>query len=138
MRRLRSARTSMALLFAVAAPAASASAQSAPPSLYATDVVPVGQYPTQVRAADLNGDGRLDFATSNATSADVTVRLGAIGGFLPAVSYPALPDLGDLALADLDGDGDLDLVAASADLASGGLVVRLGDGLGGFGPATIT
>ncbi|MDC0667900.1 FG-GAP repeat domain-containing protein [Nannocystis radixulma] len=92
-----------------------------------------GDEPVQIAAADFDGDGELDLAVQ---------RISVVGEFAllfgqDAVFAAPVPDqLGhnplDLWAGDVDGDGAADLAAHSGD--NGNLVVRLGDGLGGFGP----
>jgi hypothetical protein len=80
---------------------------------------PLAGYPTQVRAADLNGDGRWDLAVALQTG--FAGRLGLLfqdpaqaGRFLP-VDLLSTGDQGScaLAIADLDGDGRPEIVVAN-------------------------
>ena len=76
--------------------------------------------PASVIAVDLDGDGRLDLATANTKSNNVTVFLqGDDGEFLLAagalLTDPSLVEPLSLVAADLDGDGDLDLVTANSE-----------------------
>lgn len=75
-------------------------------------------------SGDLNGDGREDLVTETA------VYLANGDGFTPVATHAAATHTP--LLADLDGDGRLDLVSIVAGYA--GLVVRHGDGDGGWGP----
>ncbi len=76
---------------------------------------------------DLDGDGDLDLATSNAASDNVSVLLnlgdGTIGDH---VLYAAGDQPTSLSIGDLDGDGDLDVAAAK--LARDDISVPLNDG----------
>ncbi|WP_328946658.1 VCBS repeat-containing protein [Streptomyces sp. NBC_00250] len=97
---------------------------------------------------DLNGDGKADLVTPVKGSNTLVAALGdGKGGFGPGVSFGldtgAFPTA--VALADLNGDGRLDAVVAAAltqrptqhGMESMGSVVELlGDGKGGFAPAT--
>jgi hypothetical protein len=82
-------------------------------------------YPTAgvgVRAValgDLNGDGRLDIATANLSSNDVSVlsNLGD-GTFGLPVTHGPLENAQSITVADLDRDGRLDLVATFTDASS--------------------
>ena len=98
--------------------------------------VAVGNHPIAVAAADFNGDRRIDLATANIYSNNVTVLLGnGSGGFSPAAGSPVAVGNGpeSVAVADFDGDGRPDLAIANA--GSGNVTVLLGDGSGGFSPA---
>ncbi|MEU2078023.1 VCBS repeat-containing protein [Streptomyces sp. NPDC013489] len=97
---------------------------------------------------DLNGDGRADLVTPVKGSNTLVAALGdGKGGFGPGASFKL--DTGvfptAVALADLNGDGRLDAVVAAAltkqptqhgTEGMGSVVELLGDGKGGFAPAT--
>ncbi|MFJ6479728.1 FG-GAP repeat domain-containing protein [Streptomyces sp. NPDC091682] len=97
---------------------------------------------------DLNGDGKADLVTPVKGSNTLVAALGdGKGGFGPGVSFGL--DTGTfptaVALADLNGDGRLDAVVAAAltkqptqlgTEGMGSIVELLGDGKGGFAPAT--
>ncbi|MCX5071245.1 VCBS repeat-containing protein [Streptomyces sp. NBC_00513] len=97
---------------------------------------------------DLNGDGKADLVTPVRGSNTLVAALGdGKGGFGPGVSFGL--DTGTyptaVALADLNGDGRLDAVVAAATTgrptqhgteSMGSIVELLGDGKGGFAPAT--
>jgi thiol-disulfide isomerase/thioredoxin len=94
----------------------------------------MGQFPQSVALADLNGNGRLDVATSNRRDNSVTVRLGGGDGtFGEAVTYRTDPEPLFVRAADLNGDGILDLVTANF---SNTLTILLGQGDGKFLEAT--
>jgi hypothetical protein len=77
---------------------------------------PVGTYPQSVVTADFNGDGKLDLATANTGSNNVSVRLGNGAGGFGAVSHFAAGS-GPLSVAagDFDNDEKLDLAALRGD-----------------------
>jgi hypothetical protein len=81
---------------------------------------------------DLNGDGRPDLAVVGSDGLSILRGDGAAGfdqpATLPAGIYP-----GPVAVADINLDGNQDF--AVSDTISGVVDARLGDGLGGFGPA---
>ncbi|MFC9701624.1 FG-GAP repeat domain-containing protein [Streptomyces sp. NPDC056943] len=97
---------------------------------------------------DLNGDGKADLVTAVKGSNTLVAALGdGKGGFGPGVAFGL--DTGTfptaIALADLNGDGRLDAVVAAAltkqptqhgTESMGSIVELLGDGKGGFAPAT--
>ena len=90
--------------------------------------------PGALAVGDIDGDGRLDLATANTGTDNVSLFLGdatnvleRVWSPLPVGASPSSPAFGDL-----DGDGDLDLVVGSAD----GLDVLLGDGAAGFTAAS--
>ena len=70
--------------------------------------------PQDIAAGDLNGDGKLDYATPNAGANNVSVRLGqGDGTFSNLTGFPAGADRPvAIAIADLDRDGKLDLAIA--------------------------
>jgi hypothetical protein len=99
--------------------------------------VPVGREPSSVEIADVNRDGKPDLVVANGGSNDVTVLLGdGRGGFAPAPDSPfsASKSPNDVAIADLNHDGNPDLVFANHDTSY--LTILLGDGRGGFAPAS--
>lgn len=121
-----------------------------------TTSVAVGSSPVNVVIDDLNDDRKLDFATANADSDDVSVRLGRGDGTF--ASRGEFPSGGSqpfsLAVADYNGDGKLDLAAANnlgedpavEDTGNVGVLSGRGDGTFknarrfdvGDGPAAIT
>jgi hypothetical protein len=86
--------------------------------------------------ANLDGDGKLDLATANSGSNDVTVLLGnGSGGFSAASGSPFAVGTDPLSVAtgDLNGDGKPDLTTANG--SAGDVTVLLGNGSGGFSAA---
>lgn len=94
---------------------------------------PVGTNPAAVASADFNSDGRLDLATSNMSTNDVSVTLGnANGTFQSATTSATGPSPLSLAVGDFNADGKLDIVTANTSDVS----VLLGNGNGTFQPPT--
>ena len=95
---------------------------------------PDGESPSQVAAADLNGDGHIDLVVTNPIDGSVSVLLNDGNGFFPSRTshgaglVPQAVDVGDL-----DGDGDLDL--AVANFGSSDVTVLLNRGDGSFASA---
>ncbi len=87
---------------------------------------PAGSLPSQVVAADFNGDGKLDVTVPDFEAGTNLVLLGdGHGGLSAPVSYPGG---GGYAVAgDFNGDGKIDLAVVNTDLK-----ILPGDGAGGF------
>ena len=97
----------------------------------------VGSGAQSVAVGDFNRDGKSDLVTANARSNDVSVLLGdGSGGFAPAASFGVGPVPTSVAVADFNGDGKPDLATVASNGVSSTLSVLLGDGNGGFGPAS--
>ncbi len=81
-------------------------------------VVVTGDSPRQVRAADLNGDGRPDLAFSNTGQEYVSVLLNTTApgatslSFVPQQSFATGQNSNSLQATDVNGDGRRDLVVA--------------------------
>jgi acetyl esterase/lipase len=89
----------------------------------------VGANPAAVVVADLNGDGRMDVATANLESDNVSVLLGnGDGSLAPAQNYQ-VGRAEALAVGDFNGDGNLDIVTANRHAF---VSVLLGNGNGTF------
>jgi len=94
-------------------------------------VFPVGEVPLHLVIADFDRDNRLDIATANGLSNDVTVLLNRGGGsFESAGSFAVGKMPKAAAAADLDGDGDIDL--ATADQGSNDITLLLNEGTATF------
>ena len=106
----------------------------------ATDVS-VGSGPNSVAIGDFNGDGKQDLAVANGDSNTVSIRLGNGSGGFTSPATPEVPEVAvgsapvAVAIGDFNGDGRQDL--AVANVSSGTVSIRLGNGSGGFtSPAT--
>ena len=83
---------------------------------------------------DFNGDGKLDLATANYASNNISVLLAnGSGNFRAAVNYGAGSGPDPIAVADLNDDGTLDMVVGNSN--SNNVSVLLGNGNGTFKPA---
>ncbi|MGB2867530.1 MAG: FG-GAP-like repeat-containing protein [Bacteroidota bacterium] len=93
--------------------------------------VGVGNTPRYVATADFNNDGKIDFATSNNASNDVSIRLGVGNGtFTSAASVGVGVAPQGIIAADLNGDGNVDF--AVANLGSSSVSIAFGNGNGTF------
>jgi hypothetical protein len=82
-----------------------------------------------LRAADLNGDGRLDLVAADKGGGKVWVCLGrGDGTFSSGVSSAAGTYPNDLAIADFNGDGRPDAVTANSGSDDATLLLGRGDG----------
>lgn len=92
-------------------------------------VIPVGDNPVGVFAADLDNDGDLDLAVSNSSSNNISVlRNEGRGVFSPDSTYPVGISPGSITAADLDGDGNIDLVTANSNSNDVSILLNLGNG----------
>ncbi|MBI3820367.1 MAG: VCBS repeat-containing protein [Planctomycetes bacterium] len=96
----------------------------------------VGSGAYAIETGDLNGDGYPDVVNTNQYGPDISVLINnGAGSFANAVSYTSVVGRTSLALGDLNNDGALDAVASSSSATGNAIVIFLGDGAGGFGPA---
>jgi hypothetical protein len=105
--------------------------------------VATGAYPTAMRLADLNVDGKVDLVVANSGNdatpgTTVSVFLGnGDGTFQAKTDYTAEAGPTSLTLADMNADGDLDLVVVNKNTNLTdykGVSIFLGNGDGTFQP----
>ena len=97
----------------------------------------VGSFPQAAALGDLNGDGKIDIVAANSGDNTVTVLLGnGSGGFTAAPGSPfgVGSDPLSVIVVDVNGDGKPDIVTANVN--DNTLTVLLGNGSGGFTPAS--
>jgi hypothetical protein len=104
----------------------------------ASDIVYTYTKPS-LHLLDINGDGNLDFVTTNGRWNAISTLLGdGQGGFVrgPSTRLGFGETLRSTAFGDLNGDGHLDVVSASDGIGlnrgRGRVVTKLGDGTGAF------
>jgi hypothetical protein len=113
----------------------------APAAAVTFDVRSVGAFPfgepSDVEYADFDDDGRLDVVVAAGQAGVYAFAGRPDGGLAPTFSAPSsfsTSVTSAAAPADVTGDGFLDIVYAR----QGEVVVRAGDGAGGFGAAVVT
>lgn len=102
-----------------------------------SNAVAAGDGPDSVFVNDINGDGEADLVIANLLSENVTVLLGdGMGGFAEAGGSPvAISGRATQAVAaQVNEDAAMDLVVANR--SSNSVSIWLGDGSGGFVPAS--
>ena len=107
--------------------------------------LPVNQLPTSIQIADLNHDGKLDFAVAGAEPNNtegnyISTFLGdGTGNFTLKQTITLGPGAlkGDIALGDFNEDGNLDVAFPQTGGGSTTMLIFFGDGTGGLiaGPA---
>ena len=94
-----------------------------------------GASPYSVFSADFNNDGKMDLASANYNSGNLSVLLGSgTGTFATTVNYFVGANPISVYSADFNGDGNMDL--ASARISANSVSVLFGSGTGTFGAAT--
>ncbi len=100
------------------------------------------RFPDTLVSGDIDGDGRPDLLAGEGSAGEVAVLLNAGGGdFATGTTVATGTAPRTMALGDLNGDGAPDLVTAGGSESFAAnfpntVAVHLGDGGGGFGPAT--
>jgi uncharacterized repeat protein (TIGR01451 family) len=104
--------------------------------------VSMGEGPNSIVVTDLNGDGFVDWVSTDPGPDQVLVRLGEQLGWADEVAYNVGPDPESVTVGDLDGDGASDLVVSNFGDGDrnddGTLTLWFGEGDGTFSsPLTI-
>lgn len=94
-----------------------------------------GDGPIDVVAANLDGQGRLDYVTANFRSDDISVLLEQAGGVMTSSRLDAGTSPVAVAVGTINDDAHLDL--AVANLGSNDISLFHGDGQGGFTAAAL-
>ena len=107
------------------------------PTVSVADSPSVGTNPNAVVSADFNGDGKLDLASVNYSSNDISILLNTGVGsinFSVATNYSVGLNPTSIATADFNNDGFKDLAVTNFNLNT--VSILLGNGTGGFGAIT--
>lgn len=93
-----------------------------------------GQGPNYLITDDFNNDGKLDIATANDISNDISVLIGTgTGSFLPVVNYTVGSSPLSLTSGDVNGDGKKDIITSNSTAQN--ISVFLGSSSGTFSTA---
>ncbi len=97
-----------------------------------TEVLKMGNGPTEVALGDFNEDGLIDVVASTYRSGNILIKLSGVASptEITSTRNPAA-----LAVADLNNDENLDLIIGSSGFSgdtAGQILVYLGNGQGGF------
>ena len=96
-----------------------------------TTNIAAGTSPRFIAVGDFNSDGKTDFVAANATSNNVTVKLGdGSGGFGAGSTLTVGTQPFGVAVADFNNDGKLDFVVSNN--TSYTVSIRMGNGAGAF------
>ena len=97
-------------------------------------------YKPVLRVVDVNEDGRMDIVSTNGRRNTLEILFGDGGGAFSLGARVMLDAGGDFYtshIADVDGDGHADVVSASGLDAADRVMLKRGDGRGGFGESVV-
>ena len=131
--------TTLAASLWIFSPSANTTVNTSPTFLFAPQAS-TGLAPYAVELADMDGDGDLDFVTSNLVDQEFSTvsvsKNNGDGTFAAPVDYAVGPNPLDLRLADFNGDGRPDLVCLAAlsgdDGGTSYVTVLFNNGTGGL------